>query len=319
MDRAEQTGLGLAVAGHLALLAALSFGLLKPTPLPEIVNEPVEVELIGDSGAAAPVPATEPAAASAPPAEELPPTPAPVPDPVVTPTPQPVKPKPADTADAQRKSREKLAQEKVAKDKAAKANRDKAAAETSAKEKAAKDRAAKDRAAADKAARDKASKDKADAASRTKADADRKAKDKAKRDAASKAEVDRLARAQAAREKVQRDAAAQQAKAGEAAAAKQKARYLLGSIIGPRFQRCAQGGVDANQIFTDIDVYLNPDGSVDDVIVSAQRGINDSNRSQASPLRACALKAARSAGPFTQLPREHADAWRLTKMSLKVK
>ena len=52
MDRAERTGLGLALIGHAALLAALSVSLLSPD-MPESAGgaEGMEVELV-DAGAA---------------------------------------------------------------------------------------------------------------------------------------------------------------------------------------------------------------------------------------------------------------------------
>ena len=45
MDRAEATGLGVATAGHCALLAALAFGFANAR-LPEIRNEPIEVAFV---------------------------------------------------------------------------------------------------------------------------------------------------------------------------------------------------------------------------------------------------------------------------------
>jgi outer membrane biosynthesis protein TonB len=98
MDRAERTGLGIAVIGHIALFAALSLGLLAKTELPKIENPPIEVELVDEvapkSTAPAPAPPA-PAPASAEP-EPAPPVPAP---PVPTPTPpkpieKPTPPKP---------------------------------------------------------------------------------------------------------------------------------------------------------------------------------------------------------------------------------
>ena len=45
MDRAERAGLGVAVAGHAALLAALSLGFAS-TRLPPPKTVPIEVELV---------------------------------------------------------------------------------------------------------------------------------------------------------------------------------------------------------------------------------------------------------------------------------
>lgn len=84
MDRAEVTGVGVAVVGHGALLAALTYGLAmagRPIALPPAM----EVSYIDEVGlvSAAPAPATEPAAAAtAPeigPAEDAAPASAPAP------------------------------------------------------------------------------------------------------------------------------------------------------------------------------------------------------------------------------------------------
>ncbi len=59
MDRTEQTGLGLALAGHIALFGALSLGLLSAPELPKLDSQPVEVTLateIDVQSSAAPAP-----------------------------------------------------------------------------------------------------------------------------------------------------------------------------------------------------------------------------------------------------------------------
>ena len=76
MDRAEFAGLGVATAGHLALLAALSLG-IAATRLPAPKSAPIEVELVDEVAlvSTAPEPAAEaPASLLAP--EELPAAPA---------------------------------------------------------------------------------------------------------------------------------------------------------------------------------------------------------------------------------------------------
>ena len=49
MDRAEATGLGVATAGHLALLAALTFG-IATTQLPAPKSDPIEVSFVEEVG-----------------------------------------------------------------------------------------------------------------------------------------------------------------------------------------------------------------------------------------------------------------------------
>ncbi len=101
IDRAEQTGLGIAVIGHLALFAALSFSLLNPTPLPELESEPVEVELVTDISPVTRAPDPQPLAPApklapepGPPVDAAPSEPAPPPPTPTPPTPKPSIPKP---------------------------------------------------------------------------------------------------------------------------------------------------------------------------------------------------------------------------------
>lgn len=99
IDRAEATGLGVATAGHLALLAALTFG-LATTRLPVTKSDPIEVAFVDEVEleSAAPDPSQEspaPAAAFEPLPESAPPVPTPL-----TPPPMPAPPVPAIRAPA---------------------------------------------------------------------------------------------------------------------------------------------------------------------------------------------------------------------------
>lgn len=105
MDRAEQVGLGVAFAGHIALFGALSLGLLRPPELPTLDNDPVEVTLASevDLKSAAPTitaPASAPPSPSPPQAASMAPAPivaAPPPPPIDKPVQKlqpPPKPKP---------------------------------------------------------------------------------------------------------------------------------------------------------------------------------------------------------------------------------
>ncbi|HEY0413109.1 MAG TPA: cell envelope biogenesis protein TolA [Allosphingosinicella sp.] len=93
MDRAEATGLTVATAGHVALLAALSLG-FAATRLPPPRSDPIEVSFVQEVApeSVAPAPGAE---APAPKLAEIeaPPEPAPAPpapQPVAQPAPQPV-------------------------------------------------------------------------------------------------------------------------------------------------------------------------------------------------------------------------------------
>jgi outer membrane biosynthesis protein TonB len=105
MDRAERAGLGVALVGHAALLAALSLGLLNTTRPKPPVRDTMDVMLVDKFAlqSAMPTPAVEaPQAAQAPeigPVEDAAPPPAPQPAPAppkAAPTPAPP-PKPAPT------------------------------------------------------------------------------------------------------------------------------------------------------------------------------------------------------------------------------
>ena len=96
MDRAERTGLGVAVVAHALLFTALSLNLLKPPALPKIQTDPIEVSIVDkaalDSSAPDPSRAAAPAPADiAPPVPEaIAPTPLlPAPKPIAQPKPVP--------------------------------------------------------------------------------------------------------------------------------------------------------------------------------------------------------------------------------------
>ncbi len=55
MDKAEATGIGVSLAGHLAVLAALTLGLATAT-LPPITNQPIEVSFVDEIGLESAVP-----------------------------------------------------------------------------------------------------------------------------------------------------------------------------------------------------------------------------------------------------------------------
>lgn len=347
MDRAERTGLGLALIGHAALLAALSVSLLSPD-MPESAGgaEGMEVELV-DAGAAG---LEMPAAADALPSGEDAPAPA------------------ADAAPPPPSAEQIAAQQEAA------AARAREAAEAQAAQQAAADAAKRaalatelaKRAKSDAAAKEAARKAEADAklakqraeaarAAQAKAEAARKAREAAQKAAALKAAQQKAAADKAAREAAARKAAADKvAKEKAAREARGKGTGLkeiklggdrnpssgagggagggisaaqaqvivdtsLATAIQPRFRRCAPTGVDTELIITRIKIDLNRDGSVANVAVLGQTGINDSNSPQADLLKSCAIKAVRTAAPFTSLPAQHYDLWKSMTKRLKTK
>ncbi len=377
MTRSERTGLSAALLGHVALLAVLSLNLVNRDRMPDIVQEPMGVELVDEADLGSGLPSPAPLAGAVPDNQ-----PAPVPDAV----PMPAGPTPAElAAEAARKkadaqaaeAHEKAAQEAkaaadaaakvAAAERAAKQSRDAAAAKAAlakaqaearlakqkadaakkaaeardaavkaaqakaAQEKAARDKAAREAAArAAQAAKDKAAKDAA-------AKAAQAAKDKAAKDAAAKAAAAKAAAAKAAAEKAKQgkggtglkdikldgkdtSAGSTPDKSGMSAGAATKAIQIsLVNVIEAKFKRCAPSGFDANLIITTIMLHINRDGSLESVDVISQSGSNESNRAQLEPHKACALKAARTAAPFTNLPKDHYNQWANWRMRLKTK
>jgi outer membrane biosynthesis protein TonB len=107
MDRAEAAGLGLATAGHVALLAAISFGFASTLP-PTPKSDPIEVSFVEEVGleSTSPSPSpVEPAPVAGPPdaapepamppPPEVQPVPAPRPEPRLQPQAQPRTPAPS--------------------------------------------------------------------------------------------------------------------------------------------------------------------------------------------------------------------------------
>ncbi len=96
MDRAEATGLGLALAGHAVLLAILSLGLATATKKP-LLSEPMEVSFVEEVGLKSAVTElnTEAPAPSVAPAAGAPEEAAPMPEPA-SPDPLPPPPRPVE-------------------------------------------------------------------------------------------------------------------------------------------------------------------------------------------------------------------------------
>jgi outer membrane biosynthesis protein TonB len=95
MDRAEATGFGIALLGHAALFAALSLGFAAAVKAP-ILNDPMEVSFVEETGlqSAAETPAAEAPAAPPSAVETLPDVAPPLPRTVTAPPPPSVAPTP---------------------------------------------------------------------------------------------------------------------------------------------------------------------------------------------------------------------------------
>lgn len=101
MDRADRAGVGVAVVGHVALFAALSFGLAASIPPKPVPPPTMDVSFVDEVALKPKAPAARQAAAEAPdigPVEEaMPQSVPPAPAPVVEPLPQPPAPEPTPT------------------------------------------------------------------------------------------------------------------------------------------------------------------------------------------------------------------------------
>jgi hypothetical protein len=289
MDRAEQAGLGLSLAGHVALVAALSIGLFAVTRPAVPPPPPIEVEIIDQvrmtsatpdpapvpnpapapMPAPMPVPRVSPPRAATPPVETSVPAPRPAPAPPVKSV-KPVTAKPVRVRPAPVKS----------------------APVKSVPVKTARPTAAPPKQRAVKAA--------PAAAAPT-------ARQPPRRTGLDRSLIAGL-----------RDApAVPVAKPGPAPTAAVRApvgpaqQAALGRVIReqlkPRWK--APAGADAELLRTSVRVTLARDGAVTAVQVIETTGITDSNRAQVRLHQEAAVKAVRLASPFTGLPAEYYELW----------
>ncbi len=101
-----------------------------------------------------------------------------------------------------------------------------------------------------------------------------------------------------------------------AAEVRRDIRVSLAAEILPYWKRCVPDGVDIALMETQLDLRINPDGSLAGVSNVAQTGVNDSNRAQQQRHKECAIKAAQLASPFKLDPASH-DVWKLWPMAFK--
>jgi len=286
MDRAEATGLGIATAGHLALLAALSLG-FAATRLPPPRTEPIEVSFVEEAAprSSAPSPSAEapaprraevegpPEQAPAPPlpqpeAQPAPPLPAPTraapPPPAPTPRPAPRQPVPA-PAPAAAKPAPRPAPPRPAPSRAA-----------PAPAKPAPPRAA----AAPAPARPTA--------------------------ARPTGRLSGLLAGLGDRDTPSRSTTPPAAAAGPAV------RASLGAEIRRQLKPHwkAPTGADAELLRTELSISLARDGSVTQVEVLRTTGQTASNKPQVKLHQEQAVRAVRLASPF-RLPAEYYDSWKL--------
>jgi outer membrane biosynthesis protein TonB len=286
MDRADATGLGVAFAGHAALFTVLALG-FAAAKLPVPQSDPIEIEMVTEEAAlvsAAPTPSADaPAPLLAP--EEGPPAPAaapivaepmplprvePSPAPRVTPTPQPPRPAPTPTPKVVQRPQPPRP------------------APAQPKAKAVPPRPAPAKAvpkAAPKAAAP-ASQPKGSAARPT-------------------GRLKGLLSGLGANDSPSRATTPPARKAGAAVTASLGAEVRR--QLKPHWK--SPTGADAEQLRTELSIWLTPSGAVTRVEVIRTTGQTASNRPQVKLHQEQAVRAARLASPF-RLPAEYYDEWK---------
>lgn len=87
--------------------------------------------------------------------------------------------------------------------------------------------------------------------------------------------------------------------------------------IRSRVRACAPTGVDINKIETFVTLSLEPSGRLASVRFDKQIGLNDTNQTQAGPLKDCILQAVRAASPYDGLDPEYHDVWKTHALRLR--
>ncbi len=272
MDRAEHTGLGVAVIGHVLLFGALSLSLLATPELPKIDNTPVEVTLTNEVALETAAPAPTPAAtAETPPAPLIAaaPPPAPAPAPVERTLPPPPVQKPIAKAEP------------------------KPATKPSSKAPAKPTRVA--------VAATKPTRRPGLSSSIVSGLSDSPTPSKATKPG----KTTTTPSASTAQTASQTSGISLAQMTG---AQKSSLNALIYTQLKPYWK--PPSGADAELLITRLSVRLNKDGSLaDDPELIDQQGVNDSNRTQAKLHADRAIQAVRRAAPFN-LPPQYYDAWK---------
>lgn len=295
MERAEIIGLGVAVAGHVVLIAILAFGLLASE---EMIEKPQSIAVTLD-GPGSPLPITGDIGDSLPePSEE---ESAPAEEPDTSADDSAMAAKEAAAAEAEAEARRAEAAAKAANASAA----EKARAKKLAAEAARKKREAAAAEAKRKKAREAAAKKKREAERKRKAEAEAERKRKA---------------AEAARRKKDFENRMGKALGGgdnaPSAGAARKARATIGGQIPIRG---CPSGIDVNKIVTRVTINLNRNGSIKSLTNISQSGRTASNAPQMAPTQRCILNSIRAAAPFSGLNAADYQSWKSIRIGFKAK
>jgi hypothetical protein len=93
--------------------------------------------------------------------------------------------------------------------------------------------------------------------------------------------------------------------------------FSIAGQIRSRVRACAPTGVDINKIETFVTLSLEPSGKLASVRFDKQIGLNDTNQTQAEPLKDCILQAVRAASPYDGLDPEYHDVWKTHALRLR--
>lgn len=315
MDRIERTGIGISVAGHVLLFAALSLGLFAATKPLVPQNQPMDIQIVDKVGLTDTVPnpsKTAPAARVTPEVgtpEEAASEPEPTPTPVAAPRPAPTQPtaepesvappKPAVKPTPVKPTPTKPAPTKPAPVKPAPA-KPAPAKPTSAKPTPAKAAPAKSVAKPSAAKPTAAKPTTAKTSSTTAAPGRRPGLSRSL--IAGLTDTPGVSSAQPSKSTSSTPRAAA-GPAVEASLAREVLRQLKPFWRSPT-------GADAELLRTQLSISLARDGSVVSVRAIGTTGVTDSNRGQVRLHQEAAIKAVKLAAPFS-LPAEFFDAWKL--------
>jgi outer membrane biosynthesis protein TonB len=298
MERAERIGFGVALAGHVALFAALSLSLLSARIPKPPVADTMDVQLVKDVGPTSSAPKVSqeaPAPSEAPdqglPDDTTPPPPAPAPEPKPQPKPTPPKPtppkpepKPTPVKPEPKPKPEKPKPEKPAPEKPAPEKPTKAAPTKPSK--AAPTKPTKATGLSSDFLKDLPQ--------------DKPGTGKPK---GSRLGSDFL-------KGLSPDKSPGKATAPHASAVSARSMSGLVGLIAARVKPCYNppaGGADAGSITTTLSIRMNKDGTVASVTPGAQSGVNGSNSAYAKQMADAARRAVLRCSPITGLPPELYD------------
>jgi hypothetical protein len=93
----------------------------------------------------------------------------------------------------------------------------------------------------------------------------------------------------------------------------------IGAQIRPFVSRCMPSGYAKADIVTNATLHLGHGGQLIDAQITAQTGVNDSNRKIADLHAKCVINAVRQASPFEGLPDENYEQWQSWQVSFRIR